>query len=132
MKIGLRIKNLREERASAKASSPAGVGVTQPTVSDWGNNKTEPTVDNLRLLAVEFDVFFEWLATGRGDSNGFRREPTSRRPSIASRGRCPTTRRACSTPSAGNPRHAGKRCWHSCRAGVSDPDYRAAKQLKAG
>lgn len=67
MKIGLRIKNLREERAYSQGELARRVGVTQPTVSDWENNKTEPTVDNLRILAVEFDVFFEWLATGRGE-----------------------------------------------------------------
>lgn len=67
MKIGLRIKNLREERGFSQGELARQVGVTQPTVSDWENNKTEPTVDNLRILAVEFDVFFEWLATGRGE-----------------------------------------------------------------
>ncbi|MBI2308770.1 MAG: helix-turn-helix transcriptional regulator [Rhodocyclales bacterium] len=67
MKIGLRIKNLREERGYSQGELARRVGVTQPTVSDWENNKTEPTVDNLRLLAVEFDVFFEWLVTGRGE-----------------------------------------------------------------
>lgn len=67
MKIGLRIKNLREERGYSQGELARRVGVTQPTVSDWENNKTEPTVDNLRILAVEFDVFFEWLATGRGE-----------------------------------------------------------------
>ncbi|MFC5300155.1 helix-turn-helix transcriptional regulator [Azospira restricta] len=66
MKIGLRIKQLREESGCSQGELARRVGVTQPTVSDWENNKTEPTVDNLRLLAVEFDVFFEWLATGRG------------------------------------------------------------------
>ncbi|MBW7901686.1 MAG: helix-turn-helix transcriptional regulator [Rhodocyclaceae bacterium] len=66
MKIGLRIKKLREERGYSQGELARRVGVTQPTVSDWENNRTEPTVDNLRLLAVEFDVFFEWLTTGRG------------------------------------------------------------------
>lgn len=66
MKIGLRIKNLREERGYSQGELARRVGVTQPTVSDWENNKTEPAVDNLRILATELDVFFEWLATGRG------------------------------------------------------------------
>lgn len=66
MKIGSRIKNLREERGYSQGELARRVGVTQPTVSDWENNKTEPTVDNLRILATELDVFFEWLATGRG------------------------------------------------------------------
>lgn len=66
MKIGLRIKRLREEHGFSQGELARRLGVTQPTVSDWENNKTEPAVDNLRLLAVEFDVFFEWLATGRG------------------------------------------------------------------
>lgn len=66
MKIGQRIKGLREERGYSQGELARRVGVTQPTVSDWENNKTEPTVDNLRILAVELDVYFEWLVTGRG------------------------------------------------------------------
>lgn len=66
MKIGLRIRKLREEHGYSQGELARRIGVTQPTVSDWENNRTEPAVDNLRLLAVEFGVLFEWLTTGRG------------------------------------------------------------------
>lgn len=66
MKIGPRIKGSREQRRLSQGELARRVGVSQPTVSDWENGKTEPTVDNMRSLAVELEVCFEWLATGRG------------------------------------------------------------------
>lgn len=66
MKIGRRIKESRELKHYSQGELARLVGVSQPTISDWENGKTEPTVDNLRSLAVELDVCFEWMATGRG------------------------------------------------------------------
>lgn len=66
MKIGHRIKESRELRRLSQGELARRVGVSQPTVSEWENGKTEPTVDNMRALAVELHVCFEWLATGRG------------------------------------------------------------------
>lgn len=66
MKIGHRIRESRERKALSQAELARRLGVSQPTVSDWENGKTEPSVDNLRTLAIELDVWFEWLVTGRG------------------------------------------------------------------
>lgn len=66
MKIGPRIKESRELKRFSQGELARRVGVSQPTISDWENGKTEPTVDNMRSLAVELDVCFEWMATGRG------------------------------------------------------------------
>lgn len=66
MKIGHRIRESRERRQLSQEALAQRIGVSQPTISDWENSKTEPTVDNMRTLAVELDVWFEWLVTGRG------------------------------------------------------------------
>jgi len=107
MKIGLRIKNLREERGYSQGELARRVGVTQPTVSDWENNKTEPAVDNLRILATELEVFFEWLATGRG--------PQQYSPQTS--GPHPPTRSTCWRSTAACPRRGAKPCWSSSPAG---------------
>jgi transcriptional regulator with XRE-family HTH domain len=66
MKIGHRIRGSRESKGISQGELARRLGVSQPSVSDWENGKSEPSVDNLRALAVELDVWFEWLATGRG------------------------------------------------------------------
>lgn len=66
MKIGHRIRESRERKLLSQDGLARLLGVSQPTISDWENSKTEPTVDNMRTLAVELDVWFEWLVTGRG------------------------------------------------------------------
>lgn len=66
MKIGHRIKESRERVRLSQEALAQRIGVSQPTISDWENSKTEPTVDNMRTLAVELGVWFEWLVTGRG------------------------------------------------------------------
>lgn len=69
MKIGNRIRESREQKTLSQSELARRLGVSQPTVSDWENGKTEPSVDNLRTLAVELDVWFEWIVTGRGPRN---------------------------------------------------------------
>lgn len=66
MKIGHRVKECRELKRLSQGELARRVGVTQPSISDWETGKSEPSVDNLRILAVELNVWFEWLATGRG------------------------------------------------------------------
>ena len=69
MKIGYRIKESREKKGVSQGELARRLGVSQPTISDWENGKTDPAVENMRTLAVELDVWFEWLATGRGAKN---------------------------------------------------------------
>lgn len=66
MKIGHRIKESRERKGVSQGELARRLGVSQPTISDWENGKTDPTVENMRTLAVELNVWFEWMATGRG------------------------------------------------------------------
>ena len=66
MKIGHRIKEAREGKRISQGELARRLGVSQPSISDWENGKTEPSVENMRALAVELEVWFEWLATGRG------------------------------------------------------------------
>lgn len=67
MKIGQRIKESREYAGLSQGELARRLGVSQPSVSDWENCKSEPSVENMRALAVELAVWFEWLATGRGE-----------------------------------------------------------------
>ncbi len=69
MKIGHRIRESRESKQLSQDELARRIGVSQPTISDWENSKTEPTVDNMRTLAVELNIWFEWLVTGRGLQN---------------------------------------------------------------
>lgn len=66
MKIGQRIKATRELRGLSQGELARRVGVSQPAASEWESCRSEPTVENLRALAVELDLWFEWLVTGRG------------------------------------------------------------------
>lgn len=66
MKIGQRIKESREDAGLSQGELARRLGVSQPSVSDWENCKSEPSIENMRALAVELSVWFEWLATGRG------------------------------------------------------------------
>ena len=47
------------------------IGVTAGAISQYESthSATEPTIKNLSKMAIELDVSFEWLATGRGDAD---------------------------------------------------------------
>lgn len=66
MKIGHRIRESREQRKLSQTELARRIGIKQPSVSEWESCRSEPTVENLRALAVELDLWFEWLVTGRG------------------------------------------------------------------
>lgn len=69
--IGARIKIARKHRKISQQDLADAVGVTQPSVSEWERNLTEPTTDNLASIAITLKVNFNWLATGAGVMEGY-------------------------------------------------------------
>ena len=65
--IGNRIKSARKFRKHSQAWLAEEIGVTQPSVQHWEAGKSEPTTNNLSLVAQVLSVRFEWLATGSGE-----------------------------------------------------------------
>ena len=55
------LKLLREENNLSQTALAAKIGVTQQCVSEWENNKIEPTLSNLWLLADVFDITVDVL-----------------------------------------------------------------------
>ncbi|WP_024303339.1 helix-turn-helix domain-containing protein [Pseudogulbenkiania sp. MAI-1] len=65
--IGTRIKTARRARKKSQGWLAEQVGVNQSAVSHWESGLTEPTTNNLSLIAQELRISFEWLTTGRGE-----------------------------------------------------------------
>lgn len=60
-----RIRLARRHAGLSQAGLAAQIGVQRSAVSHWETGK-QPTVKNLREVALTTGVQFEWLATGRG------------------------------------------------------------------
>lgn len=67
--IGSRIRDRRNERGMTQTALAKAIRVTRNAVSMWENNTSKPSSDHLRQLAVNLDVGFDWLATGRGSQS---------------------------------------------------------------
>lgn len=65
--LGQRIAQARELARISQTELSKGAGVTRSAVSQWESEGTEPTPENLRAIALETSVNYEWLATGRGE-----------------------------------------------------------------
>ena len=65
--IGNRIKIARVHQSRSQAWLAEEIGVTQSSVHQWEAGKSEPTTNNLSLIAQVLSVRFEWLATGAGE-----------------------------------------------------------------
>ncbi|MTD32429.1 helix-turn-helix domain-containing protein [Paludibacterium denitrificans] len=65
--IGSRIKEARQARKKSQGWLAEQAGVNQSAVSHWETGLTEPTTNNLSLIAQALRISFEWLTTGRGD-----------------------------------------------------------------
>lgn len=64
--FGDNLKRMRREVNVSQLALASSIGVTQQCVSDWENNKIEPTMSNLCKLADFFDVTIDFLV-GRTD-----------------------------------------------------------------
>jgi len=67
MSIATRIRFLRKQKDLSQAGLAKLVGVTKGACGQWERGTTSPSIENLAKLAIVLDVYFEWLATGRGD-----------------------------------------------------------------
>ncbi len=68
--LSLRIRRARRLAAISQTELARRVGVKRSAVSQWENsNGTTPSVEHLIRIAVEARVSFEWVATGRGQSD---------------------------------------------------------------
>lgn len=70
--LAIRIKKFRQLRGFSQKELANKIGVTSSAISQYeatSSFNSEPSVKNLRKIAEEFNVSFEWLATGRGLQN---------------------------------------------------------------
>lgn len=65
--IGTRINTARKARKRSQGWLAEQAGVNQSAVSHWETGLTEPTTNNLSLIAQALRISFEWLTTGRGE-----------------------------------------------------------------
>ncbi|MGH8086031.1 MAG: helix-turn-helix transcriptional regulator [Lysobacter sp.] len=68
LSIGDRIRQIRMFEKLSQADLAAMVGVSRSAVALWERvDGNCPSVEHLARVAVATKVYFEWLATGRGD-----------------------------------------------------------------
>jgi len=67
MSIAKRIRLSRKKKGLTQEELAKSIGVTKSACGQWEREATCPSVENLAKLAIELDVYFEWLATGRGE-----------------------------------------------------------------
>lgn len=64
--LGKRVAYARERANLNQTELGKALKLTRSAVSQWESGRTEPSAENLREIAVETGVDYEWLATGRG------------------------------------------------------------------
>lgn len=64
--IGQRIAQARAAADLTQTALSKHIGVTRSSVSQWESEVTEPTPENLRAIAMQTEVNYDWVATGRG------------------------------------------------------------------
>ncbi|MBQ8227923.1 MAG: DUF2157 domain-containing protein [Clostridia bacterium] len=78
-KISKNIKKLRNERKLTQDLLAEKVNVTRQTISSWENDRTQPDIDMLVLLAKAFDVGIEELIYGEKRNIGFEAPKSDRK-----------------------------------------------------
>lgn len=66
--FGGRLSRIRDARGLSTATLARRVGVRQKTIEQWENDRSEPGVERLSLLAGVLDVNVIWLLHGVGDA----------------------------------------------------------------
>lgn len=56
-----RLKTLRKEKKLTQKELAEQIGIKRNSYSDWENNKTSPSFENLVKLADLFEVSLDWL-----------------------------------------------------------------------
>ncbi len=76
--LALRIRKARSAAALSQAEVGRRIGVKRSAVTQWEHpSGTTPSVEHLIQIALETNVTFEWLATGRGASHSAEAEAGS-------------------------------------------------------
>lgn len=78
-KISKNIKKLRSERKLTQDLLAEKINVTRQTISSWENDRTQPDIDMLVLLANAFDIGVEELIYGEKRNVGFEAPKPDRR-----------------------------------------------------
>ncbi|MCC4597837.1 helix-turn-helix domain-containing protein [Xanthomonas campestris pv. phormiicola] len=77
--VATRIRSARKALGLSQVALAGRLGVHRATLAHWERaDGFVPSVDNLRVLSMELQVEFEWLAVGRATG---KTEPTSAAPS---------------------------------------------------
>ena len=66
--LGGRLSRTRDAQGMSIAVLARRVGVKPKTIQDWENDRSEPGVDRLSLLAGVLNVNLVWLLHGVGDA----------------------------------------------------------------
>ena len=66
MKLGMRIRVVRQSLQLSQAGLAEKLNVSRSAVSNWEGAVAAPTASNLMMLAELSKVSFEWLALSRG------------------------------------------------------------------
>ena len=69
MKIGERIKELRNEKKITQKELSQMTNIAQSTISGWEKNLFEPTASAIKILCIVFDVSADYLL-GLEDETG--------------------------------------------------------------
>lgn len=64
--FGTRIKLARNAAKISQQQLAELVGCSQPSMSEWERDVSNPSVESLAMMANVLSVSFEWLAVGRG------------------------------------------------------------------
>ncbi len=63
-KIGIFLSELRKEKNLTQEELGEGIGVTNKTVSRWGNGNYLPPVEILQILSKKYDVSINEILSG--------------------------------------------------------------------
>lgn len=66
--LGGRLSRTRDAQGISLAALARRVGTKKQTLIDWENDRAEPTVERLSLLAGVLNVHLMWLLHGVGDA----------------------------------------------------------------
>lgn len=78
-KISKNIKTLRSERKMSQEDLASKINVTRQTVSSWENDRTQPDINMIELLADAFEVSFEELIYGKKRNIGLEAPKSDKR-----------------------------------------------------
>ena len=78
-KISKNIKALRSDRKMSQEDLASKINVTRQTVSSWENDRTQPDINMIELLADAFEVSFEELIYGKKRNIGLEAPKSDKR-----------------------------------------------------